>query len=310
MQDDLFSSDSLSFYSASYRASRGAEYKKIFISSPNVEWCPWIRCPETAIFIRADGTFGPDDPICWPQRHHSDTPHLACVPLSDPDPASPVYTFRHGLLKNEVAFVDSRDGTFRVATISEHLASTLQSHLKRFLGDVQDFLTTTEGPHPRLTHLVDNLKLAITTIMKSRDTLPQLRLVFGLAARFYLEAHGYINYHLKHRPVLGSDIKLKVNTNLVGVLVANESSCAKYHQMGIPVWLHREHSNVSVASAKFVKQAKPLIYLSRPVWPPGGFRDDGTVRGEDDIFEQPPRNTCQFLMAVDAWAKSKLECTR
>lgn len=272
-----------------------------------MDWCPQLKCLDTAILLRADGTLGSDDPVSWPQPFHPDTPHLPCIPLTSLDPLSPTYPFRHGLRKEQVTFTDGWDGNLRVAVLSKGFIRTLESSLDLFHEEAQRFLAAVEESHPRLTHLVDSLKAATAIISTLQDTLPRLRLAFGLTSRFYLEARGYIDYHLKYRPALDSREPLKVDTNLVGVLVTDDSACADHHRMGIPVWSLQGYTQAKEGGGRFVEMAEPRTYQSRPLWPPGCFRDDGCVRGEEPLFGEQQADTWNFMKAVDAWAKSKLE---
>ena len=269
-------------------------------------WCPWLNSPDAPIFLRADGTFGRNDPISWPQLYHPDAPHLACIPVSDPNPYSLVYMFRCGLRKDNVTFTDDFEDRLRVGTLSEDFAHKLKVYVDSFLKDVQEFFSTVDDPHPRLKHLVQRLKTVVAKVLELRATLPQLRLMFGLASRFYLEAHGYTHYYVKYRPMLDSQVKPTVNSNLVGVWSKDERTCMEYHRMGVPVWFLRKPTQVSTTADKFLKSSEPRIYQSRPLWPPGCFRDDGSVREESAILQEQT-DTGNLLKVIDSWVKLKLE---
>ena len=271
-----------------------------------MDWCPWIRSIDAPVLLRADGTFGCDDPVSWPQLYHPDAPHLPCIPVSDTSPNSPVQMIRRGLRKQQVAFTDEWDDNHRVGTVSEDLMRKLDSHIEHFLKDTQNFFSATKKPHFRLKYLTRSLETAIDRISKLKDTLPQLRIMFGLVSRFYLEAQGYIYYHQKYRPMLESQTEPTINPNLVGVLVEDERVCGEYHRMGIPVWYIRKREDISVVKDKFVKYSEPRIYQSRPLWPLDCFRDDGVVRGEPVILQEQTE-TSNFLKVVDSWVKPRLE---
>lgn len=303
ISDDLGPSDGLSYYWTWHRARQKLKYQVIFVSSPNMDWCPWIRSIDEPVFLRADGTFGWDDPISWPQFYDADTPHLPCIPVSDPNPHSLVQLFRRGLSRDQVTFTDEWEDSHRVGALSDDMAHELELRVKRFLEETRDFFSSTRKPHFRLRYLLKRFETAITEITKVRDTLPRLRIAFGLPSRYYLEAQGYINYHQEH---LESRTKPNVNCNLVGVLAEDERVCGMYHQMGVPVWYVRDCTNVSVVRDKFVKATEPRIYQSRPLWPPDGFRDDGIVRGEPALFQEQT-TTGNLSKVVDSWAKLKLE---
>ena len=88
------------------------------------------------VYLQADGTFGWDDPISWPQPYHADAPHLACVPISDSTPGSGVQMFQRGLRKDQVTFMDDWIEKLRVGKLSEDLVQELRLVVKRFLEDV------------------------------------------------------------------------------------------------------------------------------------------------------------------------------
>jgi len=265
-----------------------------------MDWCPWIRSIDDPVFFRADGTFGSDDPISWPQLYDSTTPHLPCIPATDPDPHSLVQTFRHGLLKGQVTFTDEWDDNHRVGALSDDTSHELELRVKRFVEDTRDFFSSTKKAHLRLRYLIACLESTVTQILKLKDTLPRLRIMFGLVSRYYLEARGYIYYHQK--PPLSPT----VNHNLIGALVEDEAVCTVYHQMGVPVWYIRRQADISVVSDKFVRYTEPRIYQARPPWLLECFRDDGIVRGEAAILLEQT-TTGNLLKVIDSWVKLKLE---
>jgi len=131
-----------------HRTSDRIQYGTAVISSPNADWCPRLRSPDAPIYLRADGTFGEDDPVCWPQKYHPDAPHLPFIPLTDPDHLSLVHTFRCGLRKEQVTFTDDLDDGLRVGTLSEEFACGLKLRVDRFVKIIRQFLSAQEVPHP------------------------------------------------------------------------------------------------------------------------------------------------------------------
>lgn len=300
---DLSHADGLAYYRTYHRpltTPETGEYTLLIASSPNSNWCPWPKSPGSPAHVRYDGTLGPDDPISWPQQYAADFPHLPCIPISDPSSDSLVHTFRRGLRKDQVSLTDEWEDNLRVAVISRELVLKLDSGLDLLLKDVERF---PPGSHPRLEYLIEQLRIAVSSLSTLKQTLLQLRLMFGIASRLYLEARGYVDYHLKYRPLLESDGEPTVNDHLVGVWVSDEATCKKYHRMGVPVWSLR---SCLVGTEKFVKYCEPRIYRSRPMWPQDRFRDDGIVREEVAIVNEQT-DTRSLLRAVDSWARSKLE---
>jgi hypothetical protein len=213
--------------------------------------------------------------------------------------------FRRGLRKEQVTLTDDWIENLRVGKLSEGLVQELRQVVERFLEDVRGFLSSTDGPHPRLEYLAKRLEIAAENVAALQDTPPQLRLAFGLASRFYFEGIGYIRYHQEHRPTLKLQAKKVVNPSLVGVWVGDEQACEEYHRMGIPVWYLREVAQAAESKDRFIKSTEPRLYQSRPLWPSDCFRDDGIVRSEPEILKEQT-DTSNFLKAVDSWVESKL----
>ena len=76
-----------------HRSGQHHDYKLINVSLLNMNWCPALQSHNMVVYLQADGTFGPDDPISWPQLYHHDVPHLPSILISDPDKNSLVGTF-------------------------------------------------------------------------------------------------------------------------------------------------------------------------------------------------------------------------
>ena len=305
--EDLSPLDGLAFYSSFHRTRRQKlVYDNVFVSSPNTDWCPSLQSLDTIVCLRADGTFGPDDPVCWPQLYHANAPHLPCIPMLDPDENSPTYVFRRGLRWEQVTLTDDWEENHRVCRLSDDLVHKLNSCINPFLKEAQNFLSITRNNHPRLHGLLQSLKSVLPKISEKKDPLFRLRIVFGLVSRLYLEARGYIDYHTKYRPLLKSGGKPVVNHDLIGVWTEDKDVCRDYWQMGIPVWYIRTRAQVSSATQKFVKHTKPRLYQSRPLWPFDSFRDGGISRKEPAVHKGQT-DMGNFLKVVDAWLKPKLQ---
>jgi len=147
--EDLSSSDGFRYYISDRRTGNGlGMYDTVFVSSPNADWCPWLPSPDGLVFLPADGTFGWDDFITWPQQYHDDAPHLACIPRSSHCRNSLVHTFRRSLRKDHVTFTDKQDDGLRVAMLSNDFNRNLESGIVRFLEDIQEIFSTQKIPPP------------------------------------------------------------------------------------------------------------------------------------------------------------------
>ena len=172
----------------------------------------------------------------------------------------------------------------RVCGLSDSMTRGLESRVGSFINAAQVSIE----PKPynsRFFYLLRTLEKAVFGILKMKDTLFRLRIVFGLVSRLYFEARGCVDYHTIYRPLLDSDYEQDVNPNLVGVLTDGSYVCEKYQHMEIPVWHARTRAQAS--SARLVERTKPRLYQSRPLCQPQDcFRDDGISREETGVSVQ------------------------
>ena len=305
--DESTATHVVSCYRTTNRAWDRSRYERGFISSPNVNWCPRTRPFACPVFLRADGTFGEDDPVSWPQYRDPNAPHLPCIPTFDPDPQSPVYLFRRGLCKSHVTFTDFFEDGLRVAKITNNLARNLDSAVSQTVKQAEYFLSTTEELHPRLKRLIQSLKSSARKLVASEAPLPELRLIFGIASRFCLESIGYVDYHSRFLPSLASMGHPTVNHLVVGVWTTEEAIGTHYLKMGIPVWILRHSSHVPHSPDQNVKYQQPRGYCSRPRLPEDCFRDDGHATGHPVLFHERQDKPGVLLKAIDSWIEKKLE---
>ena len=299
--------DIVSYYSE-YNRIYGAtrKYRRFFMSSPNANWCPGIGTLKCPVSVRYDGTFGWDDPVCWPQNHDADAPHLPCIPVFDPDPRSPVYLFRRGLTKDQVDLTELLEDNLRTGRIRGDLILELELAISRMTNRARTFISTDGKHHPRLDSLTKSLRLAVDRISTSVAPLRELRMGFGLAARFYLECEGYFDYYTKYLPRLTVTDRPTVDNNVIGVLTTDEGVCTEYLRMGVPVWLIRCSPPFPRIPDQDNRHAQRRIYQQRPRLPGDCFRDDGYVRGPS-VFPEPQSDTKVLMRAIDSWARERLE---
>jgi len=297
----------LSWYDTYHRGWEGQEYKRLILSSPNSDWCPNLRYSKSGVYLRADGTYGPDDPICWPQYYHPDIPHLPCIPIRDPDPQSPIYLFRRGLHREHTTFTDFWEGGLRVATISNDQVRNIKTAVSQMTERTAPFLSTNSQSHPRLESLMQYLRIAANKLSTSQAPLPELRILFGITSRFCFEIQGYIDYHTKYLPRLATTDIPVVDTDVVGVWTRDPVVCASHQRMGIPVWFVRGASIIHKSSALRDKVTEARVYQDRIRYPEDCFRDDQTVLGHEPLFHGRPVDTGALVREIDSWVGKKLE---
>lgn len=304
LQDEVWDLGVVSWYEMYHRGRDVREYKKFLIFSPNAGWCPDIRTFNSPVCLRTDGTFGFDDPVCWPQYHNPDAPHFPCIASADPDPKSPVYLFRRGLLKEQVKLTNSFEDGLHVGVLSDDLIGNLNSAVSKMTERATAFLSAVDQPHPRLQWLVTSLTATAKKLSACLAPVPELRIAFGLVSRFFFECHGYIEYHTNYLPRLASTDVPAVEANAIGVWVRSAAAATHYRRMGIPVWLVFDARLVRFPLEKVVKA---VVYQKRIRCPGDSYRDDGYISGQVPLFLKREGNPSVLLKAIDSWASKKLE---
>jgi hypothetical protein len=207
-------------------------------------------------------------------------------------------------------FTDQWEDGLRFAKLSSDVSQDLGLAVSEMTSRAKKFISGSEEHHPRLEMLVESLTSAAKKTSNSQEPLPDLRILFGITARFYLEAHGYLSYHVEYIPRLLKRTRPAVDTNVIGVWATHEEVCADYHQMGIPVWWLRHATEVSYESNRFVKYTKARIYQHRPRCPEDGFRDDGIAKEDVVLFQQGFIDTSVLIKEINSWARKQTEENR
>jgi hypothetical protein len=247
--------------------------------------------------------FGEDDFTLWPQLYHPETPHLACIPTYDPDPSSPIHIFRRGLTREWVEFRHLEEYIVPVGTISPRLIDQIKAVIDVLVARANKSLRVSSRNHSRLRKLLELFCRAVRKLTECVDTLHELRVVFGVAARACLETHGYLDYHTIYLPRLGSSELPAVDDDVVGVLVRDEADCERFFRMGIPVWYVRDSTTpgLPVHGPGFVQ---PTHYRDRPRHP-GCLRDDGYFRGLGPMLVEC-LDAGDLSVVFDGWMKMVL----
>ena len=137
-------------------------------------------------------------------------------------------------------------------------------------------------------------------LAERRDTLHELRIIFGIAARTCFEIHGYLDYYTIYQPRISSTDVYPVNKNLVGVLVKDEDAFDMYLKMGVPVWYIRDASSAPDSSVCGPRSVKPTFHHDLHCHP-GCLRDDGYFRDYGPILAECPIDTDELLDVFDTW---------
>lgn len=173
------------------------------------------------------------------------------------------------------------------------------------MAEAKGFLSNTDEKHPRLQGLIRVLSLAVDRLVCESNILSELRVIFGLTGRLCFETKGYIDYYTKFQLMPRTARVPPVNENVVGVLVKDETICADYVRMGIPVWYIRDGSLIpNLPRSHFIR---PRAYRNRPLLEEGCFRDDAYFRRLSPLLPSRPDNTFDLLVAIYGWVDHRLD---
>jgi hypothetical protein len=301
-QDDRLASRIFFCYRRVFLSQEGYELTNELISTPNADWCPLLRSFADPVHIRGDGTFGEDDPTCWPQFYDPNLPYLACIPLNDRDPTSAVHVFRRGLLRDHVKISNG------VGKITWCNGILIKTSVLKLVAEATALLSEADKEHGQLQILVDVLSQAVERLVGESEVFSELRILFGLTGRLCLEVKGYVDYHTKFLTKPRTKRVPRADENVVGVLVRDRSVCADYARMGVPVWYIRDGSLVPNWSLSCFVQ--PTAYYDRPLAGADWFRDDAYFRRLASLFPPCSEDTYKLLEGIYGWTDDLLRLVR
>ena len=259
-------------------------------------WCPRMRSQASSVYLRADGTAGDDDPVCWPQFYDKEAPYLAAIPLNSPNPNSAVSIFRNGLLAHHLTPTGLRTvDNVPIMVLLPSFKSTVSSAISRLLNRAKSFLCDfTPGSFQDLREFLKLLKEVKAKMLESMETLQNFRILFGLTGRLCLMIEGYINYYGIYLPKSVSSLIPSIPHDVVGLFVKNDKRlCRKYVKMGIPVWHVQSIESIPDPALYCSTTVSPVSYITRRP-PPPGLWDDGCFRALCPLFSHP--TTASALM--------------
>ena len=283
-----------------------ARLRTFSISSPNMQWIPWVKPSNAEVFLRGDGTLGEDDPIQWPKLFDLDFPHLACIPLRDRNPLSVVSLSRDGYHEGNVQPVGAwdRDGA-TLMRLDPSFADIVSAAVSKLLERADMFITRhPPDTHPRLRELTRLACLAMTHTVHRSETFLNLHFLFGLTGRFVLEICGYLDYYLNYLPRMHQGMEPLVG-DIVGVLVDVRSNWMACIAMGIPVWCL--WTSTTVAKDFHGRYVDPTSYISRMRFS-NSVQDDGCFRSFQPLGFLHSMRMSSLLAGMGAIAIKVFDC--
>lgn len=222
-----------------------------WISTPNMPFVPEPYAIAREVRLRADGRYGFDDYTRWPQRYHTQTPHLICIPRSP-------MTFSFHVSVESASCVNlifsdpsltwftpiensSVPDIFRLRTVHYKEFQKCLDILKVPVQEVIDSHSAVEG----LSRGAGWFHLTLDRILSRLADIPMtyrdlIRHVTEFQ-RYWLELCGLLEYMLRYLPRIrdARNVDHPVCEDLMGVIVTEANQVQALFSAGIPVWYLR-----------------------------------------------------------------------
>jgi hypothetical protein len=228
---------------------------RLIITSPNIDWIPWINITHAVIYARQDGYYCDQDWTCWPQIVTDDfiwrcvCPRKDAIPESDPRRALwRVPTFSDFVPTQDSIVVKPALGKLASACIATFvtLRDTLSERVKKF-----------ETDHSKFTYLPAcfNTVCALTSRLCFHEhTFRELVLLAAEYCRLYLECIAFMDWFTVWHPRTlprASTSPAAVETSVMGAWTTDLVTVQQLHFAGIPVWYfqsERDACDISVCA--------------------------------------------------------------
>lgn len=274
------------------------------VMSPNMVEIPRFQFGPNTLRARADGRFGFQDYMQFPQLYNSEICHLPCITCLTP--SDPQYEVLEGTDVSIAAFVGRPEnpglGFFKndmVVPLSELAASTVQVGME-FIANNLD--SRDRWPNS-LRIFLGQLKAA-RECLEVAATYPNYLLNFQHVCRLIYNVRAFMQYMLDVRPHVDNLAPLKTNEALVGALCTNIADVQALFNAGVPVWYLQPKS--SVFQHTCIRQ---LVKLTAPSSISPIIVEDSAMRGvfQDMLHSQDP---LQIYHALTRYSLTGVDQTR
>ncbi|KZS89186.1 hypothetical protein SISNIDRAFT_489404 [Sistotremastrum niveocremeum HHB9708] len=222
-----------------------------WISTPNMPFVPEPYAIAREVRLRADGRYGFDDYTRWPQRYHTETPHLTCIPRSPMRFSFHVPTESASCIN--LIFSDpsltwftsiensSVPGIFRLRMVHYKQLEKSFDILKAPVQEIMDRHSEVQG----LSRGAGWFHLSLERILSRLAHIPMtyrdlIRHVTEFQ-RHWLELSGLLEYMIRYLPRIrdARNVDHPVCEDLMGVIVTEPNQVQALFSAGIPVWYLR-----------------------------------------------------------------------
>ncbi|KAL0573744.1 hypothetical protein V5O48_008205 [Marasmius crinis-equi] len=223
-----------------------------FITSPNCEYVPLPPLGSTRdLYRRADGFYGHDDPVCWPQPFNKNNPYLSCIPRRPTQLLHQYYSYAcmwEEVSTQSLDYDNLNDPT--VGTLSTVTASLYEDAMNNVRARTKPYLQspTTDSQVLSLLREWDKTMTVCHTRLSSESMdLRDIRRGVSELKRSWVYSVALLDYiEVFSRRVLRDEDKLDAeSSNRMGCFVWNAQDALALFDIGLPVFFVRPYSAFS-----------------------------------------------------------------
>ncbi|KII82976.1 hypothetical protein PLICRDRAFT_180852 [Plicaturopsis crispa FD-325 SS-3] len=245
------------------------------ITSPNVDYVPYLTLGRSRLIQRADGRFGPQDFTLMPQKFSIKYPHSGLIPrlpLDRDHRAAPLW-----LTPGREQFIVCAGTAFNdVGNLCQEWVGKVEPLVK----ELSDGVAKYEASNPRdyvLAGALTNLKQTMSRLKFNPYTGRDLINDYAYMCRCALDVHAHLKFllHYQHLMVAGND-PAPVVPSALGAWTDDPEVVQFLVATGIPVWFVRSRFDFTAAmGSRFRPNVQRVARMgSVPSWVVKGLLKD------------------------------------
>ncbi|TDL14303.1 hypothetical protein BD410DRAFT_734293, partial [Rickenella mellea] len=222
------------------------------ITSPNMTFIPQFpEIDDQGIYLRADGSWGPQEFSRWPQLDTTEICHhnaIPCQPLSETELFASSVLWRTFSREDWIKLPDIEASMFGVGLLRSDLHSLLVQEAELLINGVLKDHRNDPKPMWQVARITaaqirDGLESLKRLPTIARDTIALVREV----QRLVLELHGFSNYIKIIMPrIIDTEFVAASPLHYRGAFTFDGPQAQLLHRVGIPVWLIRPYAAVTL----------------------------------------------------------------
>ncbi|KII86126.1 hypothetical protein PLICRDRAFT_178403, partial [Plicaturopsis crispa FD-325 SS-3] len=220
----------------------------LVVTSPNVDFIPYLTLGRSTLVQRADGRFGAQDFTVMPQKFSVKFPHcglIPALPLDQSHRAAPLW-----LTPGRSQFVEIPGSAFEdVGNLAPGWVKAIEPLVEELVDGVKKW----EQTHPRdylLRGTLTNLKQALSRLKYNPYTRRDMVNDYAYFCRCAHDVHALLKYLVKYEDVMitGTEIAPALR-GILGTWTDDPERVQFLVTTGIPVWFVRSKVDFTAAMA-------------------------------------------------------------